>query len=296
MSSTNSVFAKKKISIRIFFLCLALFFLQSQKADANIDKENLLRDKFQKVLLVIHYNHAHYKSIDFLRKIYSPIFPNIVFYGPTEYPEVNAVFTNKGFLFSRVVAHALKNFPGYQGYIFLQDDCFMNFWNYARLNNEKIWFSTNETNDFHLATLKHPITNWPWWENTEVGLKKARKAIQNLEKKEKKRLDKNHGKDHVVAQVCDMFYIPGRFATKTIHLSEIFKDVFCEIAIPTLLSCMEDIHYWERLQYIWTGDGEAALNLYDPASDWVHPLKFSQESYQQFVELAIEECFLKTTN
>lgn len=277
----------------IFCLCLIVIFGKHCEIDAS-NSEDVLQTKFQKILLVIHYNHEHYKSIDFLKKIYSPLFPNIVFYGPQSHPEITAVYTDRGQLFSRVVTHALKSYPGYQGYIFLQDDCFMNFWNYARLSNDKIWFCQNQSDNFFHATLAFPITDWPWWNNKGVGLKKARKAVANLNKKEKKLLYKNHGEDHVVAQMCDMFYIPARLSSRALRLSEVFKDVFVEIAIPTLLSCIEDIHQWEKLHYLWTGNCEATIDLYDPSYDWVHPIKFSQEYYQRYVEELIET--YSTTN
>ena len=281
--------------IQRWFLYIAVFFSLFGLSISSLlaSERAALREKFADVMVVVNYNHPYYQSIPFLKEIYGDIFPNIVFYGEAASPEVNQVFTHFGYEHARVVAHALKKYPGYAGYIFLQDDCLMNFWNYMRLDKTKIWLSANQRSEFIRETLSRSYENsWNWWESP-WGLVQLRIIIPQLSKDELRMLYSNHGDRHVVGLMVDMFYVPGRVAPQVIRLSEIFSKVFCEIAIPTLLSCVDNIENWERLSMLWAGDNNQTLQHYNPQLDWVHPLKFSSLECQKFALQMIEEQCLK---
>ena len=277
---------RKKILLYVFGLLLTFKCCFAATADETLET------KFQDVLLVVHYNHPHYQSIPFIKEIYSAIFPNIVFYGEATYPEVNVVRTVTGFYFTPVVSHALKNYPGYRGYIFLQDDCLMNFWNYLRLDKDKIWFKVNgATENFHTAPLD--ATNSSWQFRWDWGLKALRQSFMNLSYDEWMCYQKNHGQNMAVGEMCDMFYIPGKFSSQAIALSDKFNNVFCEISIATMLSCIDSTYNWEKLESLWSLDCEVSFNNFSPELDWVHPLKFSQHKYREFVKSQIEKHYLK---
>ena len=70
------------------------------------------------VLLVVHYNHAYFRTSDFLESLYAS-FPHIVFYGDEPNPallnaatpylnKVILIPTRDGYFFSRVVSDALE--------------------------------------------------------------------------------------------------------------------------------------------------------------------------------------------
>jgi|GEM_PF-5679716 len=274
------------------FLCIGVVFLLlgfSSRSLLGSEKSDL-QEKFADVLLVVNYNHPFYQSIPFLRQIYGGIFPNIIFYGESASSEVNQVYTHFGYEHARVVAHALKKYPGYSGYIFLQDDCFMNFWNYMRLDKTKIWLCVNQRSQFNRATLGdgYQTPSWCWWDSA-WGLVQLRRIMPFLSSEELQMLNSNHGDQIVVGQVVDMFYVPGRLALHVSKLSEIFSNVFCELAIPTLLSCVDNIENWECLHAHWAGFCDQALRDYNPQLDWIHPLKFSSIKYKEFALQMIQE-------
>ena len=100
----------------------------------------LCANPFDGTLLVIHYNFPFYDSIEFLKELYEPVFgKNIVVYGPEEHPGVHAVPTYKGWYFSRVVSDCYKRFPNYEGYVFLQDDCLLHYWNWKKLDTNSFY-------------------------------------------------------------------------------------------------------------------------------------------------------------
>ena len=264
---------------------------------------------FDDILLVVHYNHPYYESIQFLKTLYAD-FPNIVFYGEkvnsSDPSAVIQVETIHGWFFSRVIADALKRFPNYRGYIFLQDDTLMNFWNFTRFNKDKIWFgvsfyralgptppswftgfdTSKVLREFHASI---PNSGWHWDEPT--GNAAIMAAIPQLRSSDRQRLKKNVGKNGKIGMVCDMFYLPGKFGKKALRISRVFGNVFCEIAVPMMLACLDDFKNWEYLRGHWgftLGKGEYPHPTYRGKSDWVHPLKFSQQAARDFAQKVVE--------
>lgn len=258
------------------FLLLTFFILPALQAGES------LKEKFSDVLLVIHYNHPFYSSIPFLKNLYGSAFPNIVFYGEQIDPEVTAIETYYGHHFQRVVQHVLTHYPEYTGYLFVQDDVLMNVWNFTRFDKNKVWFPANHPMEFIQQNLVgDSMSDWCWW-NSQCGLTEMRPAIAQLTAQERHCLEHNHGPNRVVGQMVDCFYLPARLAVPTAQLCGIFSDVFCEMAIPTLLSCVDDAKTWEQLSFLWVENCDATVNRYKPTYDWLHPLKFSQEKYRHF--------------
>lgn len=305
----------RKHVLKLFFiLCIFIKFNSSLYAE---DHSTLIpKCKFKDILLVIHYNHPYYNSIEFLRNLYSPFFPNIIFYGEAAHPFVIQVETTIGSFFTRVMADALTRFPNYRGYVFLQDDVLMNVGNFSRLNTEKIWFGisrcfpgennpdswaidfdrTQSRKDFFHATIDGAYNDgWFWWEHpygVTVNAALSQLALQDWEM-----LERNIGQNELVAMVCDMYYIPQRFRSDAIRLSHVFSHVFCEIAVPMILNCLDNLENWEILKGIWEFNPSPTGFRTDPYFrsdvDWIHPLKFSSLSNQNYAQDVIN-CFSKT--
>lgn len=233
---------------------------------------------FENTLLIINYNHPYYQTIPFLEKIYSPVFPHIVFYGENSHHQVIAIDHNKGFWGHNVIADAMIRFPDFDGYICIQDDCLMNFWNFARLDKNKIWF-----NPFTIIPRDTAYSSWQWW-NTPYGKKALNQALDKLPASSLQRLESNIGKNNIGYGWSDFVYIPARLASKYIELCDCFNNpqVFVELAIPNILLCLDEKkNKWEELFALW---GLSCFEDYSPNYDWVHPFKFSQLPIQNFVE------------
>jgi hypothetical protein len=115
------------IGLIISVLILSISPLNSEEYTPLDDMKSLFSD----ILLIINYNNPHYQSIDFLKEIYSPVFTNIIFYGEASHPEVHLISHHKGWWGHEVLKDAMIRYPGYSGYLCLQDDCFLNYWNFG---------------------------------------------------------------------------------------------------------------------------------------------------------------------
>lgn len=266
-----------KIQLRLCFICMLL--LQCF-AFPLMGSTTALREYFSDILLIINFNRPFYNNIEFLKEIYAPYFPNIVFYGEGGFPDVNKINHNLGWYVHRAMKDAMVKWPKYKGYICCQDDCFMNFWNFARLDKNKIWLHS-----YWIQSLNGENKNWPWW-NMPCGQAAMMQAYKKLPPKNSAILEKNCGSEASAYTWADFFYVPDKYREEFINLSQCFDNpnVFIEIAIPTLILSLEEYDKIEHLNPYWGGTIKSIpLETYDTQFDWVHPIKFSSEANRQFI-------------
>ena len=259
---------------------LILFVCLSSLTAGSINKEEIT-SYFDDVLLVINFNHPYYGNIEFLNEIYGPYFKNIVYYGETPHPEVHSLNHSQGWFFHRVVKDVVERYPDYKGYIFCQDDCFMNFSNFLRLDKERIWF-----HQYWSASLAEPKSPWPWW-NYPIGYKAIKSAVRKLPKANREMLFKNCKFYHVPVAWADFFYIPNHLAKKAINICSHFDspNVFLEIGIPTILLSIDSCENIEYLNPNWGGTIQSVdLSQFDGCYDWIHPIKFSDPKNRSFIQ------------
>ena len=336
----------KAIPSLIWFVFIFSLFSTTIKAygqEEEIHKYNLktTQDHFSKILLVIYYNHPYFNTIDYLKQLYSPIFKNIVIYGDRtqtvdtgeadhinedgKHGDIHIVYTRSGYYYTKLMENVLENFPDYEGYIFLQDDCMMQFWKLLQLDKEKIWYGGDGLLDrnselciklekekksqcgdslmdenpetynragyrYYLCHKDEPHPQN--WFNTTAGLPEVIKILPYLTVSEKENLDNSFGKDRFAWYPCDFFYLPGHFSKQASKLCKMFPKVFCEISIPTLLGCLDPMQNWEQLFHFWRGhDNNQISSNYHPEMFFIHPLKYSMQFNRDFTLSVFQKYF-----
>ena len=235
------------------------------------------------ILLIINYNHPYYKNNDFLRKLYSPFFPNIVFFGPTSGPDIHSYDAQYGAWGHRAIAMAMEMYPNYQGYLFLEDDCVFHFWNMVRFDKNKIWIGDKNNRRIYHFNEK---ARWSNWNHDYYGCNKLQNAMQKISLRHRKMLEKNIGQNAGLGGMADIIYFPARFKNEVIKLAHLFANelVFIEIALPTITACLDEEKNWESLHGRW-----GYLDEYNPCLDFVHPIKFSVEENRTFIQNLFEQ-------
>jgi hypothetical protein len=265
-------------------LFLGLFVVLQLMFVTNIYASDHEQDAFgEDILLIINYNFAYYNSIPFLKKIYGNFFSNIVFYGPKKDPQVELCEHHEGWYSYQAISDAMQKFPGYQGYLFVHDDCFINFWNFSRFDKEKIWiveggwFSSNQP--------------WGWW-NKPCGIAAYKKVYNDLDYHYKLLLTENNQGEEPVRAFSDIAYIPGKYSKETIELCNICtkQGLFLEIAIPTICFCLDYVENLELVKGVrlWGNDRENPQKFYNKSIDFIHPLKFgTRPELKNFLETQV---------
>lgn len=248
------------------------------------------------ILLIINYNHAYYDSIPFLKEIYSPYFPHIVFDGPQYHPEVEYCDHHKGYFAYKILKTIMQKYPNYKGYLMVHDDCVIHPWNFKRFDQTKIWFSTTNKKSLTPDPIKGLIyfpcpynlpDRWNWWD-MQIGFQAIAKAYNNFPTKNRLILSLNcENENTILFGFSDVVYIPAKFKDDVIELCTILEqsNAFLEIAMPTLCGCLDHIKNWE----IFNGTNMKPISYYSVDLDYYHAMKFSNLGKRQLVKNVFEQ-------
>ncbi|XP_031550579.1 probable glycosyltransferase STELLO1 [Actinia tenebrosa] len=213
--------------------------------------ESCLGGIFNDILLVIVYHYPLYDSIPTLTKFYDLAFKKVVICGPQKndsYPVIT-VEVKAGHYAYECLGQAIRENPGYAGYMYINDDMIVNWWNLGRFNTNRIWIGS----DIELGAevgKPEPRGNWPWWSKKSPGLMTCGQTIKELENLAETGnmtslyniyMNNSRGKRLCRSGLSDFFYVPKRIANEFQIISNIFfrNKVFLEIAVPTILTFLD---------------------------------------------------------
>ena len=236
-----------------------------------------------RILCIVNYNWAHYQSMPLIKQFYGTFFPHMVFYGPKR-SQMHFIDHSKGYFGYKVLADAMEKYPDYDGYLFMNDDCMMNIWNFRRFDCSKLWFTYSGKIPFSVHLKK---TGWPWWA-TSMGVDALEKSLKHLPETYKKQLVENLGPGNVTCAASDVVYIPQRLRKDCIVMCNLFATykLFLEVAVPLICACIEPGSNWEQFKtlYLWGNDRRLLADKYSTGYDFVHPVKLSEPAQVLFVK------------
>ena len=263
------------------------------------------RGIFNDILLIIIYNSPLYDSIPLLMSFYEEAFPHIIICGsePSQRYKIFVVKIEKGFFGYECAAQAMRVYrQTFNGYLYINDDMIVNWWNFVDFDKGKIWFgapwlskagitATYNGNKFISTRLR-----WHWWYKT-VGKNAFERAFREMRMLKSrtvnhwnitrafKILEKNgNGSINCFKGLSDIFYIPKQFATTFSHISKIFfrHRVFLEIAVPMMISMLDERSNNIHLTGVYihchnkTVDCRPViLARYNPKVAFIHPFKLN---------------------
>jgi hypothetical protein len=242
------------------------------------------------ILLIVNYHFPFYESMDLLKKIYSPYFPHIVFYGPQEYPGVEVCDHYQGWFSYKDIGMAMQKYPGYAGYLWINDDLIINPKNFERFNKKNVWMCPFRSLD--LTRGMNAVDDWPWWQ-ADAGYPVMQQVYDKLDSQTLALLTHNLGPNKVAIAYSDIAYIPAQCVQACIQLCMLYAQhrVFLEIALPTI--CMSLIAI-NRVEYIngkplwYNGERNHACDYLNVSVDYVHPIKLSNPTFYTFIERYFE--------
>ena len=285
--------------------------------------------QFEDVLLVITYNNPHYETIKYVETLYRPFFPRILHCGPGV-PNINKQKLGglKNFAFSfysydgtkqghlngsfnyECIIGAINMHLPVEGYLVISDDMLISTYKTFDLRRYLAWYLPKE--EIKTADLKRLkecrlgmcdfYPHWHWWEDYQA------QVISLFNRMEKEQYNSvlvnrcyrqlmllNGGQFRANGAYSDIYYIPSRIATEFATLGTLFleEDIFLEIAIPTILRCLENTEDIEVLRGIasWELQRDSAWTNFNKekflGKSYLHPTKWSylasgQLEFKQF--------------
>ena len=260
-----------------------------------------LKNYFEDVLLIIVYHFPFYESIPLLESFYNETFKNFVICGPKSNSlyQIMVVDLGRGWYGYECVGEAIRRYPRYRGYLYVNDDMVVNWWTFYKLDKEKFWFGATIADKTCHVLGSRPIRNdWMWWKGetssakgceasyTEIMQKNNHSnAHINITKLIKMHLDNGKGVKFCFKGWSDLFYVPGRFSDQWEQISSVFykNRVFLEAAVPTIMSFLDSRDSWEKHYGLYLPDKYGFLNFADGKKVWIsynydikfiHPVKF----------------------
>lgn len=255
-----------------------------------------------RILCIVNFNWPHYANIPIFKRLYQDFFPHMVFYGADEHPEVISIDhtgfvgpnpfvpeVTGGFFGYKDIADAMRRYPDYDGYLFTNDDCFINIANFKRLDISKIWFLPL------IPVEKNTAPVWFW--NTPGSWPAVAKCYDNLPVQYKEKLYTNISSEQSCWAMSDLVYIPARFKDDTIYLCDLFarNGLWLEIAIPHICACLDNQKNFEMLKALYCQSAQytnlqETIQRYNSTFDFVHPIKLSDPNAVQFAQEQLAKC------
>jgi hypothetical protein len=247
---------------------------------------------FNNSILLINFNYSKYtNNKEFLKKLYQPYFKSIFFYSDlpaTQDEEINFVNTQRGCFTHRIFVDFFEKYQEQinqtDGVFYIHDDCILNvkklncysssdiiYYNEPHTSSQDYSNKFEESAIFSLSELPRAKNfKWPHWKK-HYGIQ----AIQNI---------KNNPIKIIFKNFSDFFYLPLDFINQqTIDLFKLYKNVFLEIAIPSIIYHMtpENTNYQEfSSKILWNKDRDKLSDinfLKDTIKNNLitHPIKFN---------------------
>ena len=194
--------------------------------------------------------------------------------------------------------NCICRYPGYRGYLYINDDMVVNWWTFYKLDKEKFWMGSRMVlRGSHIMGHRPIPAKWPWWSRKTKSAKACEDSYFEIKQKYRsnehinitelveRHLVNGEGKKRCLKALSDLFYVPKRFSEQFQRISFVFHKnrVFLEAAVPTILSFLDLRSSWEahyglylptKYGYINFADGKLVWKNYNYDIKFIHPVKF----------------------
>lgn len=230
--------------------------------------------QFADVLLIVVFNNPLYDVIPYIELLYRSFFPLILYCGPRDVsPEAFPALKNYSFSFITYGDTPAGHSPGsfsYQcvtmamdmhykvsGYLTIADDMVVFPHKLATFPKHAVWFlSQKEIRIGELQKLRECrlgmcdfFAHWNWWQEYQIAalavcrtLKQRQHSSYLINKCHRQLVLTNGDEFRLNGAYSDIFYIPSRLRDDFKPLAHLFLEhnVFVEIAIPSIVRCLEN--------------------------------------------------------
>ena len=277
--------------------------------------------QFDDILVLVVFNNPHYEVIPYIELLYASFFPHLLYCGPeyptqSEFPHLFSSETHslhrkfivygqtpeghaKGALSYACLQIAILMKFNVKGYLTMADDAIVWVHKLTKFPTDAVWFlPQREVRIGDLRKLRECKlgmcdfhAHWNWWEDYQQSTMdvlhemKARKYQSSVVYECYDQLVQLNGAEfRVNGAYSDIFYVPQRLADKYALLSDLFlkKEVFVEIAVPTILRCIESPESIQPMEGVqnWDIDTRDKPWLYFSKKyifkkTYYHPVKWS---------------------
>ena len=225
---------------------------------------------FEDILLIVHFNRNDYQFLPDVLEMQggSDAFPHYIAVGSHKPPPAWAAPDgpvhsrqefNGGWGMHRTVEYAMKTFPGFRGYLLMNNDVALKVWKLGKLDRDKIWFHTDldyGCGPKYTDPLTEPLWERAWWWKDEKDTHFWQEHFMPMldETKKARAFETACGPDRLYSAGSDFFYVPNKYRSEYLGLLESVNDTVLahqmEMFIPMALRLLAPEKEWERLSIL----------------------------------------------
>ncbi|KAC9819655.1 hypothetical protein E3N88_45228 [Mikania micrantha] len=257
-----------------------------EKNTINYEIGNLVRwrKNFGNIVVIMFCNGPVERTNLEWRLLYGRIFKSVIILAENENPDLVVEEGQFHHLYKQL-PRLFSRFENAEGFLFLQDNTILNYWNLVQADKTKLWITDKVARSW--STVPYD-GNKDWYGKQAEMVKKVVKSMPAHLQVNYKGHTNNHDS---VLTVCtsDVFYIPQRLVVDFIDLVNLVEDleIHQKVAIPMFFVAMDSPQNFDPVFNKMVYKRKPALNIttsfYSPEVPAVHPLQVSNE--QEFIEL-----------
>ncbi|KAI3667387.1 hypothetical protein L6452_42443 [Arctium lappa] len=257
-----------------------------ETSTVNYEIGNLVRwrKNFGNVVLIMFSNGPVERTALEWRLLYGRIFKSIIILSDKKNPELVVEEGQLDHLYKQF-PRLFDRFASAEGFLFLQDDTVLNYWNLVQADKTKLWITDKVSRSWSTVPFDG---NKDWYGKQAEMIKKVVSSMPVHLQVSYKDHTKNHDSTLTVCS-SEVFYIPRRLVVDFIDLVNLMGDldIHQKVAIPLFFVAMDSPQNFDSvfntMVYKRKPASNTSLRFYSPEAPAVHPLRVSNE--QEFIKL-----------
>ncbi|KAF3666552.1 hypothetical protein T459_13634 [Capsicum annuum] len=260
----------------------------------NYEIANLIkwRKNFGNVVLIIFCSGPVERTALEWRLLYGRIFKTVIILSNQKNVDLAVEKGNLDYIY-RDAPKIFDRYTSAEGFLFLQDDTILNYWNLLQADKSKLWIankaSTNMKSLFLVSKSWHaiPLANQSDWFVKQADAVKKVVATMPVHLQVNYK-ETTKGDDTLTICNSEIFYVPRRFVSDFVDLVNLVGklDMHHKVAVPMFFTAMDSPQNFDSVLNSMVYKNKPPGNLttiYSAEAPAIHPWKVSSE--QEFIKL-----------
>ncbi|KAK4580570.1 hypothetical protein RGQ29_024277 [Quercus rubra] len=251
----------------------------------NYEIANLIRwrKNFGNVVLIMFCNGPVERTALEWRLLYGRIFKTVIIFSGAKNPDL-AVEEGQWEQLYKHLPKIFDRYTGAEGFLFLQDDTILNYWNLLQADRSKLWIANKVSKSWTTVSTNG---NSDWFSKQADMVKKVVSMMQaHFQVNYKESIMDSQS---IAIYSSEVFYIPRRFVADFVELVNLVGglEIHQKVAIPMFFVSMDSPQNFDpvlsSMIYKQKPPTNNSSTLYSAQATAVHPWNVSSE--QDFIKL-----------
>ncbi|KAG0482408.1 hypothetical protein HPP92_010492 [Vanilla planifolia] len=243
------------------------------------------RKHFGNVVLVMQCSGSVVHTALEWRLLYGRVFKTVVILSKQKNEDIMVEHGELSFAY-KYLPTLFSRYPGADGFVFLQDNVVLNYWNLLNADKNRLWITNKVPESWTAVTIDPNSTQW--FVNQAALVKQV---TNNLPVNFQSSFKENNGEGRLTVCGSEVFYIPRRFVVDFVDLVGLVGQlpIHHKVAVPMFFMAMDLLRNFDSdalSNALYIKDqvvGHSNLSAYSVNVPAVYPLSVNNES--EFMKL-----------